>query len=465
MTRRCILQIGTEKTGTTTLQGFLARNRERLQARGFRYPSFPGRLNHTGLAAYAMDDARRDPLRGAFGVHSDSALTEFRTRFERQAEAELAGPGITVFCSEHCHSRLTSPAEVRRLARLLGPHFDRIDVSIYLRRQDQVAVSLYSTRLKSGGTGTDILPRTDARDPYFNYDLSLAMWEEVFGLPHVHVRLFDRAALVAGDVVSDFLAAWGLGAPTDYLPVGNSNESINAEAQDFLRRVNASLEILPGLPREAVQGPLADRLARHFAGRGPRPARSEVEAFYARYRDANEAVRRRHFPARATLFDEGFDAYPETADRVAFGAAEMARIAARLHSVQTREIRRLEAEIRIRDGRLAWERGEHEAALGFFRRAVAHLPDHAEASRTLAEFLYRLERSGEAAGHARRATELRPDNHEYWHFLGVTLRAAGDLDGAIAAQERALQIAPDHDPSRQTLEAIRAGLAAPRAAS
>ena len=464
MTRRCILQIGTEKTGTTSLQSFLATNRERLQARGIRYPRFPGRANHTGLVAYAMDAARRDPLRGAFGVHSDAAVAEFRQRIERQAAAELTGQGITVFCSEHCHSRLTTREEVQRLADLLMPHFDRIDICVYLRRQDQVAVSLHSTQLKSGSTNAEILPRTQAADPYFNYDQSLRLWEDVFGQQHVYVRLFDRRELVAGDVIADFLSAWGLGAPKDYLPVEKLNESIDAPAQDFLRRVNKTLAVLPGLPREAVQGPLADQLARNFGGRGPRPSRSAAEAFYAKYRDSNEAVRKRHFPGREALFDENFDAYPEVQDQTEFGAEEMAMIAARLQGIQSREIRRLEAEIQIRDGRLAWERGEHETALGFFRRATAHLPDYAEAARTLAEFLYRLERYSEAADCARRATKLRPDHHEYWHFLGMPLRAAGDLHGAIAAQERAIEIAPDHQPSRQTLASIRTQLSSVSAA-
>lgn len=465
MTRHCILQIGTEKTGTTTLQSFLAQNRERLQARGIQYPRFPGHSNHTALVAYAMEDRRRDPLRGAFGVHSDAAVTGFRRRIEEQAKAELSDPGSTIFCSEHCHSRLTSLTEVRRLRDLLVPHFDHIDISVYLRRQDKVATSLYSTRLKSGSTDLDVLPRTDADDPYFNYDRSLALWEEVFGRRNVHVRLFDRSEFVNGDVIDDFLAAWDLGTPRDYLAVEKLNQSIDAPAQDFLRRVNATLEPLPGLPKEVVQGPLADALARHFSGKGPLPARSAAEAFYMKYRDLNEAVRWRYFPGRETLFDENFDAYPASDDRVEFGADEVARIAARLHGVQTREIRRLEAEIQIRDGHLAWERGEQDVALGLFRRAAAHLPDHAEAARTLAEFLHRRERHREASEEARRATTLRPGHHEYWHFLGVTLQAAGDLAGAQAAQARALEIDPDHAPTRQTLAAIRARISETHPAS
>ena len=465
MTRRCILQIGTEKTGTTSLQAFLAANRERLAARGIRYPRFPGATNHTGLAAYAMDEARRDPLRSALGIGDAAAVSSFRTRFAKEAQAELGASGITVFCSEHCHSRLTSREEVQRLFDLLDPHFDRIDVSVYLRRQDRVAISLYSTRLKSGATDTDILPRTDADDPYFNYDRSLALWEEVFAPHHVHVRLFEREMLLGGDVVADFLSAWGLGAMRDYKPAAKLNESITAEAQDFLRRVNATLEAPSGLPIEAVQGPLADSLARAFPGKGPRPSRAAAQAFLDCYRASNEAVRRRHFPSRATLFDESFDAYPAEADTVAFGIDEMARVAARLQTAHAREVRRLEAEIRLRDGQLAWERGARDDAIALFRRAVALLPDHAEARRTLAEYLYRLERYDEAATETRRAIEDRPGRHEYWHFLGVVLRAAGDLDGAVDAQERALEIEPTHEPSRRTLDALRASLPLPQAAS
>ena len=302
MTRRCILQIGIEKTGTTTLQTFLARNGDRLARRGIRYPRFPGDKNHTGLAAYAMDDARADAIRGAFGVHGAEAVPAFRERIETQAELELGAEETVVFCNEHCHSRLKSRQEVQRLADLLTPHFDRIDLCVYLRRQDQVALSLYSTRLKSGCTSADILPRTGPDDPYFNYDLSLGLWEEVFGRAHLHVRLFDRSELVEGDVVADFLAAWGLGTPAEYRPIGKMNESIRPEAQDYLRRVNAYLEPLPGLPLEAVLGPLSAELARCFPGDGAAAAQErslEIDPGHEPSRRSLDAIRAELAAARA----------------------------------------------------------------------------------------------------------------------------------------------------------------------
>lgn len=453
--RRAILQIGTEKTGTTTLQAFLARNRDLLAARGVLYPRFPGEMNHTGLAAYAMEADRADALRDALGLRGPAGVEAFRRRFEAAAAAELGDAGTVVFCNEHCHSRLKTEAEVARLRALLAPHFDRIEVAVYLRRQDQVALSLYSTRLKSGGTGTDILPRCDPRDPYFNYDVLLRLWEGVFGRDHLHPRLFERSELVGGDVVRDFLAAWDLGSPGEYRPVANLNESIRPEAQDFLRRVNAHLAPVGDLPVEVVQGPLAAALAQLMPGRGARPARAEAEAFQARYREANEAVRRRHFPHRAALFDEGFAAYPEDADRLAFDADAVARVAAALHRAAVRETRRLEAEIAIRDARLHWERGEADATLAALRRAVGWLPDHAESHRALGEYLHRLGRSAEAVPAARRALELRPDRADFWHFLGVALRAAGDAVGAGAAQERALALDPGHSGAARALAALR----------
>ena len=68
MARSAILLIGTEKTGTTTLQHFLAANRPALAERGFLYPSFCGAINHTGLAAYALAPAKTDPLRAPYGA-------------------------------------------------------------------------------------------------------------------------------------------------------------------------------------------------------------------------------------------------------------------------------------------------------------------------------------------------------------------------------------------------------------
>lgn len=227
-------------------------------------------------------------------------------------------------------------------------------------------------------------------------------------------------------------------------------------AQDFLRRVNGHLPSLPGVPADEVRGPLAARLAALLPGRGARPARQEARAFYDRFAVANEAVRARHFPAAPSLFDEDFSDYPEVADKRAFDAEDIAAVAALLHGTALREHRRLEAEIALRDARLHWQREETEAALGALRRALRWTPENADAQRTLAEYLLRLDRLEEALAAATAAVERRPSSFEYWHFLGIVRRRLGDLDGAADAQTETLARAPDHAGARTELALVAA---------
>ena len=463
MTRRAILQIGTEKTGTTTLQHCLSTNRAALKANGFLYPDFCGRINHTGLAAYAMAPSRRDGIRAVFGCRSEADVEPMRARLRAAAAEQLSSDETVIFCSEHCHSRLVRPAEVETLHALLAPFFGDIRVAVYIRRQDRLALSLYSTKLKSGGNDRSILPPSGPDDPYFNYDRSIGLWEAVFGRDNVRVRLFDRRELIGGDVVADFITTWGLTGSVPYKTVRDQNESIRPLAQEFLRRVNPRLEPIEGLPIEDVRGPLAASLSRLLPGRGARPPRAEAEAFLDRYRDSNEALRLRHFPDRPTLFDADFSEYPEVADPREFSIDDLATVAAMLHTAATREARRLEAEIAIRDARTHWFRDESAAAERAIARALTWTPGYPEAYRTLAEHLLRQGRLDEALAAAERAAERRPDAHEYWHFLGILRRRTGDSAGAAEAQRRALELAPDQVGARTELAKMLASTPAPTA--
>lgn len=456
MTRRAILQIGTEKTGTTTLQHFLARNRPALAERGFVYPRFCGDRNHTGLAAYALDAEKADDIRTGFGAQTAADVPAMRRRLREAAARELDGGRDAIFCNEHCHSRLTSLKEVARLRDLLFAHFDEVRISVYLRRQDQVALSLYSTRLKSGGTDADILPRTNAEDPYFNYARSLALWETCFGRTNMRVRLFDREALEGGSVIDDFLRRWDLGEPGSYVAVRDRNESIRPVAQEYLRRVNAHLEPIAGLPVEDLRGPLAASLARLYPGRGARPGREDARAFYDKFRASNELVREIYFPERAMLFDDAFDFYPEEPDARQVTLDDICGVAAQIYCASATEIRRLEAEIAVRDARLHWAADRTVEAVAALRRAVTWRPEFGEAYRMLAAYMLQLERLEDARRAAEQATQFKPDCGEYWHFLGIVLRRLGEPARAAEMQRKALALEPGNEGARRELDLVSA---------
>jgi hypothetical protein len=311
---RAILHIGTEKTGSSAIQAYLAGHRDRLRASGFVYSSIPDSENHVALAAYAQDDTKVDDLRMAFAADNAARLAGFRTRIEQTLAAEVAAsPNATfVFSGEHCHSRLIEPAEVERLRDLLRRFFDDIRVIVYLRRQDQVAVSLYSTLVKAGGTRAVTLDPGALDRRYYDYAALLDRWGNAFGRNALTVARFTPSAAAQGSIIPDFCARTGI--PLLDHADRRSNESLRPPHQEFLRRINERLPRFVGGALNPLRGDIDDYVSAVGSGAGRRPARATARDFYESFRASNETVRQEFFPDVATLFDENFDAYPEQAD-------------------------------------------------------------------------------------------------------------------------------------------------------
>ncbi|MEM9146715.1 MAG: hypothetical protein AAGC57_10985 [Pseudomonadota bacterium] len=378
-----ILHIGTEKTGTSSLQAFFKENRAQLKAKGFHYPRFAGMMNHTALAAYAAADAVRDDLRIDLGVEDAASLSTFRAELERRAAAEIAAHAgqVHLYSNEHCSSRLTTTDEVERLRSFLARHYDDIRIAVYLRRQDQVAVSLYSTLLKFGGDRTEILPDPKLRPGYWNYDTLLTLWADVFGRDAIVPRIFDRAELNEGSVVRDFCATWGLGG--GYADVANANESLQPVAGEVLRRLNTAFPGYVDGDLNRMRGELGARFGALFPGRGPRPARAEAEAFLDRFAASNEAVRAAWFPDRAQLFTVEFAGYPATADARSVSFDEAIEVVTALwHETQSTEIG-LRYQIALKDGQIAELEGDPETARAAYHRALRIDPGRAAARKRL----------------------------------------------------------------------------------
>jgi tetratricopeptide (TPR) repeat protein len=99
------------------------------------------------------------------------------------------------------------------------------------------------------------------------------------------------------------------------------------------------------------------------------------------------------------------------------------------------------AEAAARLGRLAWEDGDHAAAVSLLERAVsADAPAAAWFDLGLARQDLRDYRG--AASAYRKAIERKPDHAEAALNLGTVLQELGDLDGAIRAYAQAYRLRP-----------------------
>jgi predicted O-linked N-acetylglucosamine transferase (SPINDLY family) len=95
--------------------------------------------------------------------------------------------------------------------------------------------------------------------------------------------------------------------------------------------------------------------------------------------------------------------------------------------------------------------GRIAAAAGHLRRAAELRPDFAEAHFNLGSACRDLGQLEPAAAAYRRAAELRPDSADPWLSLGATLRELGRLEEAVEALKRALALSPSLVEAHQEL--------------
>ena len=331
---RCILHIGTEKTGTTTLQRFLRTNRDRLRRQGLLVPTAAGIENQSGLAVGSYLENRRDDLTTQWQVNAEGDIRRFRLRLRDALASEIAGCNAEriVFSSEHLQSRLTAAEEIASLRLFLeaigaGP----VEVVVYLRRPAEILNSLCSTLFRNGHH----MPSPPGPDHHYlqnlcNHRGTIERWRAGFGREAVRPRLYGTRAFVGGSILDDFSAAAGIDTAGLERPAA-ANRGLSAVAAEILHRVNARMAVRsPDKPLV----PTKDLVAAIDAVHGGGPAYAMPAEAFDRYDEAfaesDEWVRREFFPERESLWERvtrpaggGCVLADESLDRIAERLADL----------------------------------------------------------------------------------------------------------------------------------------------
>lgn len=307
---RFIVHIGTEKTGTTTLQGYLHAVQSELSERGVAYYASPGRVESRALAASAVGDQAPDDFLNQLSVESPEQRHVFREETKQHFHAAMTALDehihTVVISSEHFHSRLRQPWQVKWLHDLIMPWANDVRVLVYLRPQTDVLSSYYSTALKNGEVrNLEALGRRicHAGNHFYNYQSLLELWAKVFDKKALTPKLFIPDELKQGDIVADFLEVIGLSSlHATALDLPRQNESLNPAGQALLRGLNRARKREEGaLPKKEYQ-PLARRVMDVFRGPGERlPSAVETE-FQSSFEASNKWVCEQFFSERPTLF-------------------------------------------------------------------------------------------------------------------------------------------------------------------
>lgn len=287
------LHLGMPKTGTTALQSFLRNNAVVLSDAGLRYME-AGRLRpNSGERPKVSHNIM------AFHMNQSSQpMDGFREAMGR--EYEQHGEKACVVSSEMFYS-----SDLARLAQVFSEIPAReMRIVFYCRRYSDFFEADYKQRAKNGrlphdGSGfvRGRLAAVQAEPEKHTYSGVVARVRDAFPGVVVVPLLYDRAAMVKGNAVDDFLACLGVEAPLGCSTETPANPSLSRAASEAFGIVSRALgrKRSRQLRRQVVSEP--GMIRRHDVLEPQE--RAWLDEFLA---EADEAFQREFFPDRDVLF-------------------------------------------------------------------------------------------------------------------------------------------------------------------
>jgi len=312
---KAIVHIGTEKTGTSSIQLFLLKNRKKLLRHGYHFLRSAGKTNNWALPAYCSVENRFDDFYRIHSLKNEGELEAFKKKFARDFEAEMRALDrnvhTVIISSEHFHSRLRTDDELNNVKQFLSKYFSDIRIICYLREQGATCASWYSTSMKSGGTDSffNFVQRCKPEVYYYNYLDLLNKWESFFGIDALDVAVFDPDRFLNGSLLDDFTSRINpaLVGGLDNI-VRAENESLSPAGQALARAINMTFSVDSDVPevgdtRERLKEIVAGRLS----GKGQQLSPEMRLSVYESFVESNEQVRQKFFPDSEILFPRPVD--------------------------------------------------------------------------------------------------------------------------------------------------------------
>ena len=306
--KRLILHVGTQKTGTTSLQVFLADNRKQLGEQGFFVPGtrekYKEAINERN-AHFLVWHSR--------SINVPELVTdEVKRKTKRNIKAfkKSVRDHDAVLMSDETlwyegARRPNSWSIMKSVFQDAG--FDEIDIVVYLRRQDDYICSLWNQRVKGSLKSTVscvdfVNGRTSKR--LMDYSEVLSEIEKVFGKEHITVREYRRDKLAGGDVRRDFCSIIGVDAESGFTFADvRPNLGLTSNIAEIKRAANSSevYQAGPNFLRASAQNVSVSTSGNDARSLLPPDLRQEI---LDRYAEGNERIAREYLGREdGKLFD------------------------------------------------------------------------------------------------------------------------------------------------------------------
>jgi len=306
-----VLHIGTEKTGTTSIQEFLKSNIDQLKKNGAYVPrvTMVGRGNQRWIPLFANNDKYSDDfiISQQFKNEEDrkEKISYKKKQFIDECQGAANACNTLILSSEHFQSRLRTLEEIQRLRNLVEEVGDKILIVIYIRDPLKTAISLLSTSIKSGNT-PNTLPSPNNRyvENICNHGQTIKRWKECFPGAKIVVKRFDRKFLAKGDVVIDFCSQFiDNFCEEEYEFAKPTNETLTLTGMALLRKLNVKFPCFVDNKPNPMRGQIAEFVMKNtLDGSKFLPSRDEFEAYKNYFSESSESVRSHFFPLEESLF-------------------------------------------------------------------------------------------------------------------------------------------------------------------
>lgn len=306
---KAIVHIGAPKTGSSSIQAFLDRNKDEFERRGFRYSRlFEQRGSQYEYVLAALHEAGQLPgnpeNRRHFGVTTRAALedqakapTEYLARY-----ADTYSEPVALFSSEHFVPWLKDADTVKVADAMFGRTFEHVRYILYLRNPVSYLVSQYSETVKRGNTNrlSDFVKSGAASVKQLQL---VERWVSAVGRERLDVRLMETDWMRDGDLLADYCHAVGADLQGMQTP-RHQNTSLNVVAAEALRRLNRQFPELADVGKvDPFRARLFHRVVELAEGAPPlalsRPLQRRIEKSAEA---STSALRAKYFPERKTLY-------------------------------------------------------------------------------------------------------------------------------------------------------------------
>ena len=284
--KELLLHIGTEKTGTKSIQLLCTHNHSFLKEHGVCYPidesaSFFKWTAHWPIAAAFSEN------KGFVPVDDQVQPKEIF----QDLDACIRGSKVNRFflSAEPISAHLTKKRQVKALASVMKKLDANVKVLIYFRPQLDYFLSLISTYVKGGQRlpGSSAMLSTMEGTPLsihnperYDYFAMYKMWTSYFGKNNIIARPYEKRGK---EYLEEVLGLMGIEDTSGITFPADQNRSLSLEALLFLNELNASFAS-PGY-RATYLEPLQVALSRMKGQRRiqeliPSEVRDEVQKLY-----------------------------------------------------------------------------------------------------------------------------------------------------------------------------------------